>query len=339
MKFLNHTLIFFGMVGFASSAMAGNFANFNCEAGDINYAVTMTEPFAPFVTVKVSVGEQMNQNLNRTFALNRTDKTGGAAMAYSGTDRVDGLVVFSASSPETVKIKFADGNSLSCASADAADDVNGNSGQDINGMADMQERMKRSSEMSKLSPLNAVGYSLGGKMRSQPSKDYNSVAKIRRGNRLQIIGRTAMTDNGYTWYKVRTDGGKIGFMWGGELCYAYERRTGLYGSCRTQGIDVANMWMVIAVNTQKGHGRQGVDIDRNRAQQKAMRSCGRNCKIIDEGQPLCHAYAASRKAGYFDGTAQGTTLSDVRRRARDNCEIHAALKGTCKIKFASCQSY
>ena len=48
----------------------------------MNYGVTMTELFAPFVTVKVSVGEQMDQSLNRSFAHNRTDNTGGAIMVF-----------------------------------------------------------------------------------------------------------------------------------------------------------------------------------------------------------------------------------------------------------------
>ena len=148
-----------------------------------------------------------------------------------------------------MKLTFADGNALSCVDSDAPEET-----IDNNGMAEMQERMQQSSDMNKLVPLDTIGYSLGGKMRSQPSKDYNSVAKIRRGNRLQIIGRTAMSDGGYTWYKVKTGGGKTGFMWGGELCYAYERQAGLYGSCRTQGIEVVNKWMVIAVNTQKDAG-------------------------------------------------------------------------------------
>jgi len=339
MKHSKHLLALLLLFGISASAAAEDFGHFDCGAGDMNYAVTMTELFAPFVTVKVTVGEQMDQSLNRSFALNRTDNTGGAIMAFSGTDRVDGAVTFSASSPETVKLTFADGNALSCVDSDAPDESSDVNGQYDNGMAEMQNRIKRDAEMNKLWPLDTVGYSLGGKMRSQPSKDFNSVARIRRGNRLQIIGRTAMSDGGYTWYKVQTGGGKTGFMWGGDLCYAYERQAGLYGSCRTQGIEVTNKWMVIAVNTQKGRARPGIDIDRSRARQLAMRSCGRNCEIINEGQPLCHAYAASRKAGYFDGTAQGSTLSEVRRRARDNCEIHAVIKGTCKIKFASCQNY
>jgi len=334
MKTVNTFLTCLALAFISVPAVAEGFGHFDCEAGDMNYAVTMTELFAPFVTVKVSVGEQMDQGLNRSFALNRTDNTGGAIMAFSGTDRVDGTVTFSASSPETVKLTFSDGNTLSCVDSDAPEET-----IDDNGMAEMQDRMQRSSNMNKLVPLDTIGYSLGGKMRSQPSKDYNSVAKIRRGNRLQIVSRTAMSDGGYTWYKVKTGGGKTGFMWGGELCYAYERQAGLYGSCRTQGIEVVNKWMVIAVNTQKGRGRPGVDIDRYRAQQQALRNCGNNCEIIDEGQPFCHAYAASRKAGYFDGSAQGSTLLEVRRRARDNCEIYAANKGTCKVKFASCQNY
>ncbi len=333
MKVLKRVFTLLFICGIALPATAEDFGHFDCSAGDMNYAVTMTELFAPFVTVKVSVGEQMDQSLNRSFALNRTDNTGGAIMAFSGTDRIDGAVSFSASSPETVKLTFADGNTIGCVDSDAPEE-----NSDVNGMKEMQDRIKRDADMNKLFPLDTVGYSLGGKMRSQPSKDFNSIAKIRSGNRLRIMGRTAMSDNGYTWYKVRA-GGKTGFMWGGELCYAYERQRGLYGSCRSQGIEVVNKWMVIAVNPQKGKGRPGVDIDRSRARQLALRSCGRNCEIINEGQPLCHAYAASRKAGYFDGTAQGSTLAGVRKRARDNCENFAALKGTCKVKFASCQNY
>lgn len=177
MKFAKHFFTFLILSGVPTSAAAEDFANFDCGAGDMHYAVTMTELFAPFVTVKIYVGEQINQSLNRIFALNRTDKTSGAAMAFSRTDRIDGLVTFSASSPETVKLTIAGDTSLSCVNSNSVDKSANSNGQDINGMADMQERMKRPSDINKLIPLDTVGYSLGGKMRSQPSKNFNSIAK------------------------------------------------------------------------------------------------------------------------------------------------------------------
>ena len=332
------------LAGVAVPSNAKDFANFDCSAGDINYAVSMAEFLTPYVVVKVTVSELMDQKLNRVFALNMAKKTYGTTMAYTGIDMHDGVVTFSASSPETVRLRFADGNSFRCVDSDAGTANNGynpdGTSSTVGTTVSSLDRAALEAQMRQLTRMDAAGYSLGGRMRDKPNKGYNAVARIRDGNQVQIIGRTAMVDDGYTWYKVRTDAGRTGYMWGGELCYAYERLDGLYGSCRSQGVDVPNMWMVIAVDRLKGKGKSGVAIEQAEARRKAIRRCGgSNCQVVDEGQPRCHAYAASRKAGYFDGSAQGQSLSTVRRRAKEICETTAAIKGTCKIKFATCQEY
>lgn len=316
-------------------ANAKDFATFNCAAGDINYAVTMSQMLPPYVVVNVSVSEYMDRNLNRQFALNRTRPSADGTVAYIGTDMYDGAVKFIASSNGNVAIKIKNGQSYPCAQgASSSRPV-----AEPPTQQDLEAQRNHEREIARTSYMNADGYALGGRLYRLPGKDYERRGIVRKGEKLSFIGRTSQDTEGYSWYKVRTNGGRTGFMWGGDLCYAYKRLDGVYGSCRSQGVNIPNMWMVIAVDTVKGHGRPGIAIDREEARRIALRKCGRNCKIIDEGQPLCHAYSASRKAGYYDGTARGNSLSDVRRRARDNCEKHAAIKGTCKIKFASCQTY
>ena len=335
MKFIKTLLGACVLASLGTTAHAKDFANFDCQAGDINYAVSMTQMIPPYVVVDVSVGKYMDKKLNRKFALNRTKPSSTAGISYIGTDMYDGTVTFAADGSGNVSLRFPNGQSYRCIES-------GSKSTPVSEPAttlDPAARREQERELARTSYVKASGYSLGGKLRRLPSKDYEVLSRIRDGRPVEIIGRSSIVDEGYTWYKVRTDAGRTGYMWGGDLCYAYKRLDGLYGSCRAQGIDVPNMWMVIAVDRVKGHGKPGVDIDREEARRKALRSCGRNCEIVNEGQPRCHAYSASRKAGYYDGSAQGDTLSDVRRRARQTCESKAARKGTCKIKFASCQGY
>jgi len=307
---------------------------FHCNAGDITYSIYMTILNPSVGTVKVTVGESMDQSLNRQFVLNKIAATSGVKL--TGQDARNGLTSFTASGPYDGRISFSDDSSYNCEYETPA----GFEPQPNDGKSELQRRDEenraRSEQLSRLKPLyNVIGYSLGGKMRSQPSPDFNSRARIDQGNRVEIIGRTEMIDNGYTWYKVRA-GSKTGFMWGGELCYAYEKQPGLYGSCRSQGIDIPRKWMVIATDN-KSRAREGVHIDRRQAQKIALRACGSNCEIVNEGQAICHAYARSRKEGYYIGVATGDSYRQTRRAAKEYCEGFAAVKGTCKARITTCQ--
>lgn len=305
---------------------------FHCAAGDMTYSVYMTIANPNVGTVKVTVGEMMDQSLARQFVLNKVAAMSGTKL--TGVDARDGLTTFTASGPYDGRISFADGSSINCEYEAPA----GFGGQLSNADSDFEQRMteerEKSERMSRLFRLNdVVGYSLGGKMRSQPDKSFDTVGRIDRGNRLEIVGRTVMETDGYTWYKVKA-GNRTGFMWGGELCYAYKEQRGLFGSCRTQGIDVPRMWMVLATDNQS-RAREGVHVDRREARRIALRACGSKCEVVNEGQPTCHAYARSRKEGYWIGTATGDTYSATRKKAKAFCEDFAKIKGTCKVKITT----
>lgn len=343
MKKTSLTFIGFSVLGFVATASAQTSLTetFHCAAGNMTYSVYMTILRPDIGTVKVTVGQQMDPGLNRQFILNKVAAASGVKL--TGTDAREGLVTFTATGPYDGRISLASGMNVNCQYEAPAGFDGGtpstragvdNDTQDFQRRAEI-ERAK-SEQMSRLTPLRDVmGYSLGGKMRSQPSKDFDSIARIDDGNRVDIIGRTVMEDNGYTWYKVRA-GSKTGYMWGGELCYAYDKQPGLYGACRGQGIDVPRKWMVLATDN-KSRAREGVHVDRREARRIALRACGSECEIINEGQPICHAYARSRKEGYWLGIATGDTYSETRRRAKNFCEDYAKIKGTCKARITTCQ--
>jgi len=333
----NHLKLLAGTVAalFLTSTVQANdaLATLDCVVGDMTYSVSVNPFTSSVALVKVGVGEMMDQSLNRDFALNKIDPPAGAVIAYGGVDKIDGQVTMTTDSNQNTKLKL--GNySYDCAVSEFM-------GEAPTQEPTWQERHEadriKSEKMERVSYMNETGYSLGGKMRSRPDKSFDKVAKVSKGNRVEIIGKTLMENDGYTWYKVRA-GNRSGFMWGGDLCSAYGRIDGVYGDCRNQGIDVENMWMVIASDAAS-RGGYGIAVDRREAQRKAMRDCKKSsCKIINEGQPLCHAYAASRKDGYYDGLAMGHDIYQVRRDAKNNCESYASSKGSCKVKFAMCQN-
>lgn len=74
------------------------------------------------------------------------------------------------------------------------------------------------------------GRSLGGNVRDIPGLDGRQTARLREGERVELIENTGERYQGYDWFKIRHSGG-VGYQWGGILC-ANRRTSGVYEVCR-----------------------------------------------------------------------------------------------------------
>jgi len=324
----------------ATNAKASDVVRFNCPAGDIEYNVSMSGLLPAFVTVKASVGETMDQNMNREFALNMSNDTGGALAAYRGTDQYHGDLMFSASSPETVRLGFKDGTSVACTTNDNDEDPQKDLEAYVNSQIDMVER-----ENSK-TPIETLGLSLGGKVRSGPGGGYNKIAKIADGRDLIILSRSGVVENGFPWFEVQMPDGRKGYMRGSNICSATFKVEGTYGRCQDwDNMNVNNRpttslgqgwdWMAFAID-ETGNVGHGVHPKRSTAGTLAIKNCGQGCRIVDEAQAKCHALYHSFENGYWTGIAYHENGAFAQNNAKKFCKKNAPKK-SCKRAYSYCQ--
>ena len=78
-------------------------------------------------------------------------------------------------------------------------------------------------------PIN--GRSLGGIVRSRPDINSSRVTSLREGTRVVILANTGVEMNGYFWYRIRYQGRREAFQWGGIMC-SNRQLGGIYETCR-----------------------------------------------------------------------------------------------------------
>lgn len=79
--------------------------------------------------------------------------------------------------------------------------------------------------------LNLVGKSLGGNLRAGPGTSFAKVGSTAEGTWLTIVRNTGVNWNGYDWFEIRLDSGKVAFLWGGIMCNNGPKQRGIYQSC------------------------------------------------------------------------------------------------------------
>ncbi len=88
--------------------------------------------------------------------------------------------------------------------------------------------------------LLSVGYangqgteagSWGGKVRAGPGIQFQQIGSLRNGDPVRLLEDTRVMMNGYPWYRISYQGGKIGYQWGGILCGYDNQIGGLYKIC------------------------------------------------------------------------------------------------------------
>jgi len=272
--------------------------------------------------------------------LNMSNDTGNALAAYRGTDQYHGDLVFSASSPETVRMGFTDGTSVACTTNDNDEDPQKDLETYVNNQLDKFERENR------LTPINRLGMSLGGKVRSGPGGGYNTIAKIAEGRDLIILSRSAVIEGGYPWFKVQLPDERKGYMRGSNICSATYKVEGAYGRCRGwDNISSENRamtsvrqdwdWMAFAVD-ETGNIGHGVHPKRSMAGTIAIKNCGGRCRIVDEAQAKCHALYHSFENGYWMGVAYHENGAFAQNNAKKFCKKDAPKK-SCKHAYSYCQ--
>ena len=80
-------------------------------------------------------------------------------------------------------------------------------------------------------PLNAMGFSLGGKVRSGPAMDAPQVDSLQYKEPVVLIQNTGVEMNGYYWFKISYGEGEEGYQWGGIMCSDALHVIGIYETC------------------------------------------------------------------------------------------------------------
>ncbi len=73
--------------------------------------------------------------------------------------------------------------------------------------------------------------SWGGIVRSGPGKQYRKVDSLDEGERITLMGRSDVVEDGYPWFKIMYRGGGTGYKWGGILCSVGAERPDLFKTC------------------------------------------------------------------------------------------------------------
>ncbi|MEP0233941.1 DUF4189 domain-containing protein [Roseibium sp.] len=189
--------------------------------------------------------------------------------------------------------------------------------------------------------INAVGQSLGGKLRDGPGTNFRQIGSVAEGTWLTILNNTNVRFDGYDWFEVVFDNGKRGYQWGGIMCSNGPRIEGIYSSCQNISQAPTNQstitrkgrgFMAFAVGSDGrfGHGAGGTVAD---AERFAMQYCGeQGCQILDVTDAKCHALAQVPGGSWFGA---GQNEQAARNFALGFC-TNAGASG-CKIEYTHCQ--
>lgn len=187
--------------------------------------------------------------------------------------------------------------------------------------------------------LNAVGQSLGGKLRDGPGMNFRQVGSVAEGTWLTILNNSGVRFNGYDWFEVALDNGRRGYQWGGIMCSNGQQLNGIYQKCGnpaaatpTNASASGGGWMAFAVgsNGRFGHGAASSQAE---AERFALQYCGSSdCRIEDVTTARCHAMATAPGVHWFGA---GATKKAARNFALGFCSNSGA-RG-CRIEYAYCQ--
>jgi len=74
--------------------------------------------------------------------------------------------------------------------------------------------------------------SWGGIVRSGPGRRYDRVGSLAEGERISLLEKTDVVDDGYAWFRIRYRGDHEGYKWGGILCSVEGPVADLYETCK-----------------------------------------------------------------------------------------------------------
>jgi SH3 domain-containing protein len=70
--------------------------------------------------------------------------------------------------------------------------------------------------------------SWGGILRDGPGQHFRKVASLKEGEPVTLLERADVSENGFPWFKLRTQKGQTGYPWGGILCAIGTEHSGLF---------------------------------------------------------------------------------------------------------------
>ncbi|MCB1382304.1 MAG: SH3 domain-containing protein [Notoacmeibacter sp.] len=178
-----------------------------CDQGDMSYIVTHDTDAASYVEVEVSVGEQMDQSLARTYRI-PGQASGNVHDFQRGGDRF-----------------YSNGARATLQTPD--DEFECEPWERQSGA--MQERAVVHM-VAESGVLNAPGRSLGGKMRAGPGVDFPQVGSLTENLPVTIRRNSGVSFNGYDWFEVSANG-RIGYQWGGIMCSEGQQLAGIFEQC------------------------------------------------------------------------------------------------------------
>ena len=182
-----------------------------CDQGDMSYIVTHDTESAAYVGVEVSVGEQMDQSLARTYRI-PGEATGNVHDFRRGSDRF-----------------YSNGARATLQTAD--DELECDPWERPHSAAPEQARVVLVAESG---VLNLPGRSLGGKMRAGPGMDFAQVGSLSENLPVTIRRNSGVAFNGYDWFEVKANG-RIGYQWGGIMCSEGQQIAGIFEQCGARG--------------------------------------------------------------------------------------------------------
>ncbi len=74
--------------------------------------------------------------------------------------------------------------------------------------------------------------SWGGIVRSGPGRQYERVDSLSEGERIVLLERTAVAEDGHPWLRIRYRGEREGYQWGGILCSVQGPDPDLFETCK-----------------------------------------------------------------------------------------------------------
>jgi hypothetical protein len=98
------------------------------------------------------------------------------------------------------------------------------------GRLDCHEVVRKSTPAQKpIFPVAARSW--GGKLRSGPSMSDRQVGSLKEGQPIMLLRNTGVKFNGYDWFEVRLENGRIGYQWGGIICPLDQLLDGAFQVC------------------------------------------------------------------------------------------------------------
>jgi hypothetical protein len=140
--------------------------------------------------------------------------------------------------------------------------------------------------------------SWGGIVRSGPGRDYRQVESLKEGERITLMGRSDVMENGYPWFKIAFRDGQTGYKWGGILCATGPERPDIFQTCPAEPQRAEPQRKVEskreAKQEPKGCGRSSIRIDGRCVKKRdAATHCGPGYRL--KGNTCVQGYQAPKQ--------------------------------------------